>query len=118
MLLFTRDVNQPDAVLQADLVQHLAQIRGCRGVHARRVAFNIAGGMLAVTTGLSGVPEIFAVARSAPPNISPRSEGLIGDASTRTTTSSDFGSGIGTLVSESSTMPSFVTVERNCSPIG
>src|SRR2546425_5066735 len=79
--------------------------------------FIMGGGMLAVTIGLSRAPETFAVDMSAPPNISPRSEGLMGDASTRTTTSSGFGSGIGTLVSESSRMPSFLTVDRNWSPV-
>src|SRR5713101_448895 len=79
--------------------------------------FIMGGGMLAVTIGLSRVPETFAVDMSAPPNISPKSEGLMGDASTRTTTSSGFGSGIGTLVSESSRMPSFLTVDRNWSPV-
>src|SRR5205823_2631281 len=42
--------------------------------------FNAAGGMLAATTGLSGGPELLAVDKSAPPNISPRSDGLMGDA--------------------------------------
>src|SRR6059058_4514786 len=79
--------------------------------------FIIDGGMFAVTIGLSRAPETFAVDMSAPPNISPRSEGLTGDASTRTTTSSALGSGIGTLVSESSRMPSFLTVDRNWSPV-
>src|SRR5438128_5315562 len=54
------------------------------------IDFIMGGGMLAVTIGLSRVPETFAVDMSAPPNISPRSEGLMGDASTRTTTSSGF----------------------------
>ena len=71
----------------------------------------------AVTTGRSGVPEAFAVLMSAPPSNSPRSDGLMGDASTRTITSSGFGSGIGTSTSESSRRPSFFTVERSCSPV-
>ena len=45
-------------------------------------------GMRAVTIGLAAVPEAVAVLMSAAPNSSPRSEGLIGVASTRTTTSS------------------------------
>jgi len=69
--------------------------------------------MLAVTTGLSGVPDALAVLRSAPPNRSPWSEGLMGEASTRTTTSSALGSGVGTLASEISTMPSFFAVDRS-----
>src|SRR5262245_22547349 len=54
-------------------------------------AFIAADGTVAVTTGLAGVPDAFAVVRSAPPNRSPWSDGLIGAASTRTTTSSGFG---------------------------
>ena len=69
--------------------------------------------MLAVTTGCSAVPEAFAVLMSAPPNSSPWSEGLMGEASMRTITSSGFGSGVGTLTSESSRVPSFFTVERS-----
>ena len=44
--------------------------------------------MVAVTTGLSVVPDAFAVVMSAAPISRPRSDGLIGEASTRTTTSS------------------------------
>ena len=76
-------------------------------------AFITAGGMLAVTMGLSAVPEALALLMSAPPNRSPWSEGLIGEASIRTTTSSGFGSGVGRLASDISTMPSFFTVERS-----
>ena len=47
--------------------------------------------MLAVTTGLSAVPEALAVLMSAPPKRSPWSEGLMGEASMRTITSSGFG---------------------------
>src|SRR5688572_541908 len=52
------------------------------------IAFITAGGMFAVTTGLSAVPAALAVLMSAPPNRSPWSEGLMGEASMRTTTSS------------------------------
>ena len=45
-------------------------------------ALNAAGGMVAVTTGLSGGPETVAVDRSAPARRRPRSDGLIGAAST------------------------------------
>ena len=69
--------------------------------------------MVAVTTGLSAVPDALAVLMSAPPKRSPWSEGLMGEASMRTITSSGFGSGVGTLTSESSRMPSFFTVERS-----
>ena len=41
----------------------------------------------------------------APPKRSPWSEGLIGEASMRTMTSSGFGSGVATLMSERSRMP-------------
>src|SRR2546423_837372 len=81
------------------------------------MVFIIAGGTLAVTTGSSGVPETFAVERSAPPSISPRSDGLTGDASTRINTSSSPGSGTGACASESSRTPSCLTVERNWSPV-
>ena len=77
------------------------------------IAFITAGEMLAVTTGLSAVPEALAVLMSAPPNSRPWSEGLMGEASMRTITSSGFGSGVGTLASESSRVPSFFTVERS-----
>src|SRR5256885_4098191 len=77
------------------------------------IAFITAGEMLAVTTGLSAVPDALAVLMSAPPKRSPWSEGLMGEASTRTTTSSGLGSGVGTLASDSSTTPSFFTVERS-----
>src|SRR4029077_400638 len=50
-----------------------------------RIAFS---GTFAVTTGDSLVPDAFAVDMSAAPTRSPRSDGLIGEASTRTTTSS------------------------------
>src|SRR2546425_12843107 len=76
------------------------------------IDFSTAGKMLAVTSGLSAGPDVLAVLMSAPPNRSPWSEGLMGDASMRTTTSSGFGSGVGTLVSDISTMPCFLTVER------
>jgi hypothetical protein len=45
------------------------------------------GGIDAVTTGLSGVPLLVAVSRSAVAINRPRSDGLIGAASIRTNTS-------------------------------
>ena len=51
------------------------------------------------------MPDALAVVISAAPTSSPRSDGLIGEASTRTTTSSGPGSGIGTLASEISSSP-------------
>src|SRR6185437_1304271 len=81
------------------------------------IALMAASGTLAVTTGESFVPETFAVERSAAPVKSPRSEGLIGVASTLTTTSSGFGSGVGTCKSEISSSPLFLISERSCRPL-
>ncbi len=72
-----------------------------------------ASGTFAVTTGASLVPDAFAVVMSAAPTSSPRSDGLIGEASTRTTTSSAAGSGIGTSTSDNSSSPLFLMRERN-----
>src|ERR1700674_1655388 len=76
-----------------------------------------ASGTLAVTTGESLVPDTFAVDMSAAPTSSPRSDGLIGEASVRTTTSSGPGSGTGTLTSDISSSPLFLISERSCSPV-
>ena len=59
---------------------------------------------------------IDAVAISAPPNSRPRSDGLMGAASTFTTTSSGPGAGVSTCANDSSRTPSEVINERNCSP--
>src|ERR1700674_1901670 len=75
-----------------------------------------ASGTFAGTTGESLVPDAFAGDISAAPTRSPRSDGLIGEASTRTTTSSGPGSGIGTLTREISSSPLFLISERSCSP--
>src|SRR3977135_2126790 len=64
------------------------------------IDFITASGTFAVTTGESFVPEDFAVDKSAGPINSPRSDGLIGAPSTRTTTSSGAASGVGTLAHE------------------
>jgi len=77
------------------------------------IAFITAGEMLAVTTGFSAVPDALAVLMSAPAKRRPWSEGLMGEASMRTITSSGFGSGVVTLASDSSRMPSVLTVERS-----
>ena len=76
-----------------------------------------ASGTFAVITGASLVPEALAVVISAAPTRRPRSEGLIGEASTRTTTSSADGSGIGTFTSDISSSPFFLISERSCSPV-
>ena len=44
-------------------------------------------------------------------------DALIGLASTRTTTSSGPGSGVGTLTSDNSSSPSFLSSERSCRPL-
>src|SRR5579863_3350044 len=76
-----------------------------------------ASGTLAVTIGASLVPDVLAVAMSAAPTNRPRSDGLIGDASTRTTTSSADGSGVGRLTNDISSSPLFLINERSCSPV-
>src|ERR1700758_3663769 len=80
-----------------------------RADSAPRVAFATG----AVTTGRSGVPATFAVVMSALAMRRPKSDGLIGEASTRTNTSLAPGFGTGTSCSESSSVPPDVTNERN-----
>src|SRR6476620_1956246 len=67
----------------------------------------------AVTVGRSGVPATVAADMSAPAISTPRSDGLIGDASTRTSTSLAAGTGTGASRSESSSVPSDVTNDRS-----
>ncbi len=67
----------------------------------------------AVTMGRSGVPATVAVVMSAPAMSSPRSDGLIGEASTRTNTSLAPGVGTGTSCKESSSVPCDVTNDRS-----
>src|SRR6266852_7218658 len=81
------------------------------------IAFIAASGTFAVITGASLVPEALAEVMSAAPIRSPRSDGLIGEASTRTTTSSGPGSGVGTLARDISSSPLFLISERSCSPV-
>src|SRR5579863_5816011 len=76
-----------------------------------------ASGTRAVMTGASLVPAAFAVLMSAAPTSSPRSEGLIGVTSTRTTTSSAEGSGVGTSANEISSSPLALINERSCRPL-
>jgi len=68
-------------------------------------------GTVAVTTGRSASPPDCAVVMSAPPNSSPRSDGLMGEASTRTSTSSAAGWGTATVSTDSLRVPSPATVE-------
>ena len=69
----------------------------------------------AVTTGRSDVPATVAVVMSAVATSKPRSDGLIGDASTWTNTWLAAGVGTGTSCSESSSTPCDVTNERSSS---
>ncbi|MCY1223556.1 hypothetical protein D9M72_356850 [compost metagenome] len=75
-------------------------------------------GTVAVTTGRSAVPEATAVLMSAAPKSRPRSDGFIGEASTRITTSWACGSGIGSSCRESSSSPLERTRERSWSAMG
>ena len=77
------------------------------------IAFIADSGTAAVTIGSSLVPDNLAVFISAAPRRSPRSEGLIGVASTRTTTSSTSGSGIAIFTSDNSSSPLFLIKERS-----
>jgi hypothetical protein len=70
-------------------------------------------GTSAVTTGCEALPEAFAVRISAGPNSRPRSDGLIGAASMRTTTSSGPGSATSTGTRESSSWALAVIFERS-----
>ncbi len=79
--------------------------------------FRVCGGTLAVTTVASPLPDTFALLMSAGPNSRPRSDGLSGVASTRTTTWSSVGSGTFTLASEISSVPSLLTSERSSRPV-
>src|ERR1700733_10469880 len=76
-----------------------------------------ASGTFAVITGASLVPDALADVMSAAPTRRPRSDGLIGEASTRTTTSSAEGSAVGTLTSDISSSPLCLISERSCSPV-
>src|SRR5579863_9483723 len=75
-----------------------------------------ASGTFAVMTGASLVPDDLIVVISAAPTRRPRSDGLIGVASTRTTTSSAVGAGVGTCTRDISSSPLFLINERSCRP--
>jgi hypothetical protein len=70
------------------------------------MAFIAPSGIRAVATLRAPVPELFNVSRSAAPNSSPISDGLMGAASTRTVTSSLAGAGVATVASAISSVPS------------
>src|ERR1700728_327451 len=74
-------------------------------------------GIEAVTVVPAPVPETFAVVMSAAPKSRARADGLSGAASTRRTTSSAAGAGIGTATSESSSVPSALTRVRSWRPL-
>ena len=75
-----------------------------------RITLGVIG---AVTVEDCPEPSNDAAAMSAPPNSSPRSDGLIGAASTRTSTSFSAGAGTSTVCSDRCSMPSASTRERN-----
>src|SRR5580698_4235745 len=76
-----------------------------------------AAGSGAVTTGLSGGPLTAADATSAPASSRPRSEGLIGVASTRTSTSVGPGAATSTVSRESWTVWSDLTSDCSCKAV-
>ena len=78
-----------------------------------RTAGSSCCGTCAVRTGASSVPSARSVAMSAGPNSRPRSEGLIGAASTRTSNSPGPGSGTVTRSRLILSVPSAVTVDRS-----
>src|SRR5215475_11268024 len=71
---------------------------------------------LAVILMAAPFPEALAVLMSAGPSSKPRSDGLIGVASTLTNTWSGPGSGISTSANDSSSSPLFLIRERSCNP--
>ena len=85
---------------------------------SRRAAMKASAcsGTLAVILIAAPLPEALAVLMSAGPSSRPRSDGLIGVASTLTKTWSGPGSGIGTSASDSSSSPLFLIRERSCNP--
>ena len=68
------------------------------------------GGTVALSVGPGSA---LAVDMSAAPSSRPRSDGLIGEASTRTSTSSAASAGISTLTSETSNSPLALISERS-----
>ena len=77
------------------------------------IAGIIASGTSMLTTASSPDPAVVIVETSAGPNNKPRSEGLIGVASTLISTSPSLGCGIGTDTIESSNFPALVIFVRN-----
>ena len=83
----------------------------CRRALRARMA---AAGSGTVTTGPVGRAAATAAVTSAPASSRPRSEGLIGAASTRTSTSSGPGAGTSTVSRDSSTVWSGLTSDCSC----
>ena len=77
------------------------------------IAFRASGAILAVTVEAGPEPSNDAVSMSAPPKSSPRSDGLIGAASTRTSTSLSLGVGTSTVCKERRSVPPASTRERS-----
>ena len=69
-----------------------------------------------VSSGRSALPPLFMVERSAGPSSRPRSDGLIGVASTRTTTSSAAGASMVTSSRLSTSVPASVIVDLSSRP--
>ena len=84
------------------------------GRAAAAIAFIAASGIGGGDDRALGRAASLRVVMSAAPNSRPRSDGLIGAASTRTSTSSGPGSGIATSASETSSSPPGLTSERSC----
>ena len=66
-----------------------------------------------LATVLSPDPVMLSEETSAGPSNKPRSEGLMGEASTFNSTSPSRGSGMGTVTIESSNLPALVSVVRS-----
>ncbi len=81
------------------------------------MALRARSGTLAVSSGRSALPEGCIVLMSAAPNSRPMSDGLMGAASRRSTTSLGPGSGVGTSTRDNSNSPVLLTSERNCRPL-
>ena len=73
-------------------------------------------GTLAVILMAAPLPDALAVLMWADPSSRPKSDGLIGVASTLTKTWSGPGSGNGTSARDSSSSPLFLIRERSCNP--
>ena len=80
------------------------------------IARSARSGTRAVALADAPLPDVASVSRSAAPNSKPMSDGLIGAASTRTTTSVGSGGATSTACSASSSSPLAWISERSCRP--